>query len=66
MKFDGRAGREFGTFNLMRASAELLMCRPFWAGLAADGATSTVPGLIGRASGADGGAAFGPAVRRAS
>jgi hypothetical protein len=50
----------------MRTSAELLMCRPFWAGLAADGATSTVTGLIARASGADGGVAFGPAVRRAS
>jgi hypothetical protein len=50
----------------MRASAELLMCRLFQAGFVADGATSTLSGLIGRASGADGGAAFGPAVRRAS
>jgi hypothetical protein len=37
------------------------MCRPFGAGLAADGATATALGLIGRASGAGGGAAFGPA-----
>jgi len=39
------------------------MCRLIQAGLAADGATSTVPGLVVRPSGADGGAAFGPAVR---
>ena len=37
----------------------------FQAGLAADGATSTVLGLSGRASGAGGGVAFGPAVCRA-
>ena len=34
----------------------------FQAGLAADGTTSTALGLIGRASGAGGGAAFGPAA----
>ena len=34
----------------------------YQAGLDADGATSTTLGLIGRASGAGGGAAFGPAV----
>jgi hypothetical protein len=48
----------------MRASAERLMCRPIWAGLAADGATSTALGLIGRASGAGGGVAFGPVACR--
>jgi hypothetical protein len=36
------------------------MCRPFGAGLAADGATSAALGLIGWASGAGGGAAYGP------
>jgi hypothetical protein len=36
------------------------MCRPFGAGFAADGATSTALRLIGRASGAGGGAAYGP------
>ncbi|HKY77363.1 MAG TPA: hypothetical protein VJS45_14545 [Acidimicrobiia bacterium] len=44
----------------MRASAERLMCRPNGAGLAADRATATALGLIGRASGAGGGVAFGP------
>jgi hypothetical protein len=34
----------------------------FQAGLAADGATSTAVGPIGRPSGAGGGAAFGPAA----
>lgn len=36
------------------------MCRPIGAGLAADGATATALGLIGRASGTGDGAAFGP------
>ena len=36
------------------------MCRPIGAGLAADGATATALGLIGRASGAGGGVAVGP------
>ena len=36
------------------------MCRPNGAGLAADRATATALGLIGRASGAGGGVAFGP------
>ncbi|HYH49695.1 MAG TPA: hypothetical protein VEG38_09115 [Acidimicrobiia bacterium] len=49
----------------MRASAERLMSCLFQAGLAADGATSTALGLLGRASGATGGVAPGPAVCRA-
>ena len=53
-----------GIFEVMRASAERLMSCLYQAGLAADGATSTAQGLIGRAAGAGGGAAFGPAVRR--
>jgi hypothetical protein len=61
-KFDGVWRRRFGTFNLMRASAERLMSCLFQAGLAADGATSTALGLIGRASGAGGGVAYGPAA----
>jgi hypothetical protein len=60
-----RVADGFGTFDVMRASAERLMSCLYQAGLAADGATSTALGLIGRASGAGGGAAFGPAVLRA-
>jgi hypothetical protein len=41
------------------------MCRPFGACLVADGATATALGLIGRASGAGGGAALGPVACRA-
>jgi hypothetical protein len=40
------------------------MGRPFGAGLAADGAGSTALGLIGWASGAGGGVAYGPAAGR--
>lgn len=61
-KFVGGHGRGFGTFELMRASAERLMCRLIQAGFAAGGAASTAPGLIGRASGVGGGAASGPAA----
>jgi len=50
----------------MRAFAERLMCRPIGAGHAADGATSTAVGFVPQPWGADGGAAFGPAIRRAS
>jgi hypothetical protein len=62
VKFDGGGWQHFGTFDVMRASAERLMSCPFGAGLAADGATSTALGLLGRASGTGGGAAYGPAV----
>jgi hypothetical protein len=48
----------------MRASAERQMSCLDKAGFAADGAISTALGLFGRASGANGGAAFGPAVCR--
>jgi hypothetical protein len=56
------SGGDFCTFELMRASAERPMSCLFQAGLAAGGAASTALGLIGRASGAGGGVAFGPAA----
>ncbi|HKN39728.1 MAG TPA: hypothetical protein VJ456_11525 [Acidimicrobiia bacterium] len=49
----------------MRASAERLMCRPIWAGLAAGGISPTPRGLFGPASVTGGGAAFGPVACRA-
>jgi hypothetical protein len=50
----------------MRASALRLMCRPYRAGLVAGAGVATAAGLMRRPWDASGGAAFGPAVLRAS